>query len=313
MKCPLWIHVTLGSLLLTGSCGSSSVESRKPDARSVAVITSGGFAAAYNVLGPQFEQETGIRLISAYGASSGGAPDSIPERLARGETPDLIILSRPALDALTERGDVVGTSRIDLADSRIGMAVMSGGSRPDIENPDAFVATLLAARSIGYSASVSGTYLSTELFPRLGIWERLEPKSKRIVSDRVGNVVARGEVEIGFQQISEILPIEGVDYVGPIPEEFQKVSTFSAGLTTRARNLEDARSLLEYLSSEKVAEAIAATGLEPRVRAPQLEGSQGEARWHWTPETTNTDALVHLESTGSNTTVARGGSVRRIE
>ena len=278
MKCPRWIHVTLGLLLLSCSCELSSVESGKRDARSVAVISSGGFAAAYNVLGPQFEQETGVRLISAYGASSGGAPDSIPERLARGETADLIILSRPALDALTQRGDVVETSRIDLADSRIGMAVKSGASKPDITSPDAFIATLLAAQSIGYSASVSGTYLSTELFPRLGIWERLEPKSKRVVSDRVGNVVARGKVEIGFQQISEILPIEGVDYVGPIPEAFQKVSTFSAGLTTRARNLEDARSLLEFLSSEKVALAIAATGLEPKVRVQDPETSGGLPR-----------------------------------
>jgi len=122
---------------------------------------------------------------------------------------------------------------------------------------------LLAAESIGYSASISGTYLSTELFPRLGIWEEIEPKSKRIVSERVATVVARGEVEIGFQQISEILPIEGIDLVGPIPSAVQKVSTFSAGITTRAENPEDAEALIDYLSSIEVAGTIADTGLEP--------------------------------------------------
>ena len=154
------------------------------------------------------------------------------------------------------------------------MAVRSGATKPDISSPDAFIAVLLAAPSIGYSASASGTYLSTVLFPRLGIWEQLEPKSRRVVGERVASVVARGEVAIGFQQISEILPIEGVDYVGPIPAELQRVTTFSAGLTTRASNHEDARALLEFLSSEAVAETIAATGLEPRVwkRLPQAAG-----------------------------------------
>jgi molybdate transport system substrate-binding protein len=124
---------------------------------------------------------------------------------------------------------------------------------------------VLRAESIGYSASASGTYLSTVLFPQLEIWERIEPKSKRILSERVASVVARGEVEIGFQQISEILPIAGVDYVGPIPDDVQKITTFSAGITRRAQNLSGAKSLIEFLSSEQVAETIAATGLIPIV------------------------------------------------
>ena len=265
-------------LLLIYACQSapseSAARSQGAPTGTVSVMTSGGFTAAYNVLGPQFEKATGVRLTTAYGASSGGAPDSIPVRLARGEPADLIILSRSSLDNLTRRGDVVRESCIDLVDSTIGMAVRSGATKPDISSPDAFIAVLLAASSIGYSASASGTYLSTVLFPRLGIWEQLEPKSRRVVGERVASVVARGEVAIGFQQISEILPIEGVDYVGPIPAELQRVTTFSAGLTARASNHEDARALLEFLSSEAVAETIAATGLEPRVwkRLPQAAG-----------------------------------------
>ena len=141
----------------------------------------------------------------------------------------------------------------------------AGAPAPDISSTESFVEALLAAESIGYSASASGTYLSTELFPRLGIWEEIEPKSKRILSERVATVVARGEVQLGFQQISEILPIEGIDFVGPIPFTVQKVTTFSAGITTRAENSRDAQALIDYLSSVEVAGAITDTGLEPVV------------------------------------------------
>src|SRR5687768_12382356 len=177
-------------------------------AAEVHVMTSGGFTAAYDVLGPVFEKATGMVLVTAYGASSGGAPDSIPERLKRGEPADLIILSRDSLDALTAQGRVVPESRRDLVRSKIGMAVRTGAPKPDISTPAAFVQALRNARSIGYSASASGTYLAENLFPRLGIWEEIKGKTRRILSERVAAVVARGELEIGFQQVSEILPIQ---------------------------------------------------------------------------------------------------------
>lgn len=234
-------------------------------ARELRVITSGGFTAAYNKLAPDFEKMSGIKLVTAYGASSGGAPDSIPSRLSRGEEADVIILSRPSLDILAEQGYVLPGSRTDLVRSSIGVAVRKGRPRPEIGSTESFVNIVLAADSIGYSASASGTYLSTVLFPRLGIWEQTEPKSKRISSERVAAVVARGEVEIGFQQISEILPIAGVDYVGPIPHELQEVTTFSAGILTQAASPRDAQALIDYLSSVNVASAIGETGLEPVV------------------------------------------------
>ncbi len=258
------------STFLICACQSQSVG---PDAstapingtRQIKVMTSGGFTAAYNILAPQFEQSTGIVLITVYGASSGGAPNSIPSRLSNGEVADVIILSRSSLDNLAELGEVHPDSRVDLVRSGIGMAVRSGSRKPDISTKDAFIETVLRAESIGYSASASGAYLSTVLFPQLEIWEQVEPKSKRILSERVASVVARGEVEIGFQQISEILPVAGVDYVGPLPDDMQKITTFSAGITQRAQNLSGAKSLIEFLSSEEVAETIAATGLIPVV------------------------------------------------
>jgi len=137
------------------------------------------------------------------------------------------------------------------------------------------VLCVLAAESIGYSSSISGTYLSTELFPRLGIWEEIQPKSKRVVGEFVANAIVRGEVELGFQQISEIVSNEGVDYVGPIPTELQRVTTFSAGVTERAVNPEDAQEFIEFLSSEAVAATIAATGLVPVVSESAARGSCG--------------------------------------
>lgn len=231
--------------------------------RELKVITSGGFSAAYSILGPEFEKTTGITLVTAYGASSGGATDSIPSRLSRGEPADVIILSRSSLDKLTAAGEVVADSRVDLVRSSIGMAVKAGAPTPDISTTDAFVKTLLAAESIGYSASASGTYLSTVLFPQLGIWEQIESKSKRILSERVATVVARGDVQIGFQQISEILPVDGIDYVGPIPQDVQQLTIFSIGMTTRAENTVDAQRLIDFLSSAAVSDTISSTGLEP--------------------------------------------------
>jgi molybdate transport system substrate-binding protein len=227
------------------------------------VITSGGFTEAYRILGPQFEAETGIVLVTEYGASSGGAPDSIPMRLARGEPADLIILARYALDDLTAAGYIFPGTRTDLVVSKIGMVVKDGELHPDISTRKAFIETLLNANSIAYSASASGSYLSSDLFPRLEIWDQLECKAMRVVSERVAAVVARGDAEIGFQQVSELLPIEGAEYVGELPEELQLVTLFSAGITTSVQNEAGASLLLQYLSSEEVAPTIAATGLDP--------------------------------------------------
>lgn len=232
----------------------------------VKVITSGGFTAAFNILGPIFQEATGIEVITEYGSSMGGGPESIPVRLERGETADILILNRPPLDELTEAGYIQPDSLVDLVHSIIGMAVRSGAPQPDISTREALVETLLAAESIGYSASVSGTYLSTQIFPALGIWEAIQPKTKRVMTERVASVVARGEVEIGFQQVSAILPIEGADFAGTIPNELQRPSTFSTGIMENAENPESARQLIEFLSSESVASIIESTGLSPVVR-----------------------------------------------
>lgn len=232
-------------------------------AAEVKVMTSGGFTAAYNELTPQFEKATGHKVQTAYGASQGGAPDSIPSRLGRGEPADIVILAGPALDDLIKQGKVVPGSRVDLVRSSIGMVVRSGQPKPDISDVEALKRALLNAKSIAYSASASGVYLSTELFPKLGIAEQIKDKARRIESERVGSVVARGDAEIGFQQISELIPIAGVDLVGPLPPGAQKVTVFSAGIASGAKEPEAARQLIRFFASPAAVPAITRSGLEP--------------------------------------------------
>lgn len=237
-------------------------------AEEIRVMTSGGFTAAFLELVPEFERTTRHTIATSFGASMGGAPDSIPSRLERGEPADIVIMARPALDALIKQGKVLPDSAVDLVRSEIGMAVRAGAPRPDISSAEALKRTLLAARSIAYSASASGVYLSTELFPRLGIADQIRDKSRRIESERVGAVVARGDAEIGFQQISELLPIAGIDLVGPLPPEVQQVTVFSAGIAVGARAVTAARALIAFLASPAAAPTIRKTGLEPVTSAP---------------------------------------------
>jgi molybdate transport system substrate-binding protein len=229
----------------------------------IKVMTSGGFTAALIELTPAFERATGHTVVTTYGASLGGAPDSIPNRLRRLEPADVVILASEALDDLVGQGKVVAGSRVDLARSSIGMAVRAGASRPDISSVDALKRTLLQAKSIAYSASASGVYLSTELFQRLGIAAAIAGKSQRIESERVATVVARGDAEIGFQQISELLPVAGIDYVGPLPPEVQRVTVFSAGVAAGAKTADAARALITFLASAAAAPAITKSGMEP--------------------------------------------------
>ncbi|ATA54355.1 molybdenum ABC transporter substrate-binding protein [Variovorax boronicumulans] len=252
------------ALALAASFALAGCVSTPPAATGdIHVMTSGGFTAAYNELRPGFERSTGRSVKTAYGASMGNASDSIPSRLGRNEPADVVILARPALDALVAQGKVVAGSQVDLVRSSIGFAVRKGAPKPDIGTVDALKRTLLAAPSIAYSASASGTYYETELLKTLGIEDQVKPKSKRILSERVGTVVARGDAALGLQQVSELLPIEGIDYIGPLPAEVQRVTVFSAGVATASKQPEAARQLIRYLNAPAAAPTIAKTGLEP--------------------------------------------------
>ena len=225
-------------------------------------MTAGGMAAAHLALVSQFERATGHTVVTV-ATSTGIGSDSIGSRVRRGEPVDVIILTRPGIDELINEGRVVAASRVDLARSSIGMAVRRGTPKPDISTVDALKRALLQAESIAYSAQVSGVYLSTELFPRLGIVDQVMKKSKRVEVGRVGAALARGEAEIGFQQISELLEVPGIDYVGALPAEVQRVTVFSAGVAVGARHPDAARALIEFFASSTGLDTMAKSGLDP--------------------------------------------------
>jgi molybdate transport system substrate-binding protein len=192
----------------------------------------------------------------------GVGAESIPNRLKRGETADVVIVASDALDDLITDGLVISGSRVDLARSRIGMAVRSGSPKPDISTVAGLKRALVDAKSVALSSSVSGDYFTKELFPQLGIVEQMAPKTRRSGGERVGALIARGDAEIGFQQMSELLPVSGIDVVGPLPSEVQRVTIFAAGVAAHSKHPETARAYIRFLASTGAAKAVAKTGLE---------------------------------------------------
>ncbi len=250
-----------GAAVLVLTCALLPVATVR--AAEIKVVTSGAFTAAYLKMVPEYERATHSKLVTEFGPSMGTTHNAIPVRLQRGEAIDVVIMAAPALADLIQQGRVRAGSRVDLVQSSIGMAVKAGAPKPDISTVDALKRTLLAAKSIAYSDSASGVYLSTELFPKLGIADQIKDKTRKIQADPVGGVVARGEAEIGFQQISELRPVKGIDIVGPLPPGAQRITVFAAGIPATSMHPEAAAALIHWLASPKAFPAIKKSGLEP--------------------------------------------------
>lgn len=236
-------------------------------AADVHVMISAGYYHVYAELGPKFEKATGHHLVTTRGPSLGDSPEAIPTRLSRGESADMVIIDGNSVDELAKRDLVQGDSKVVLALSQIGMVVREGAPKPDIGTVDALRKTLLAAKSVAYSDSGSGTYLSTKGFDKLGIAAEVLPKSRKVrgppSGEPVAAVVARGEAEVGFQQVSELINVPGVTLVGPIPAEVQPGFTFSGALTKNAKEAEAAKALIRFLSSPEAAPVVEKLGLKP--------------------------------------------------
>ena len=226
------------------------------------VFASGGVKAAYLALVPGFEAASGHKVATAWGSSVAGAPTSIPARLAAGEPVDLVIMAGDGLDRLIGEGRIAAGSRVDLARSGVGVAVRAGAPRPDLSSADAFVRALRQAKSVAHSSSASGVYLKG-LFRRLGLTQTMGDRIRQVEGEPVGAVVARGEAEIGFQQVSELLPVPGIDFVGPLPAEIQQFTIFAAGIAINARAPDRATALVAYLTAPAAAPLIRASGMEP--------------------------------------------------
>ena len=228
-------------------------------AQTIHVIISGGFTAAYRELLPGFTQATHIDVTTSSGASVGDGPNTIGGQLRRGVPADVVILAREGLSELIADGRIAASTDVDLARSFIGVVVRAGAPRPDISSVEAFKQALLHAKSVAMTTSTSGVYLTKTLFPKLGIADEMAGKINTTGSAAVG----RGEAELGIQQISELLPLAGVDFVGRIPEPIQYVTTYAAAVVSGSTNVDASKQLLAFLSSSGADAAIVKSGMEP--------------------------------------------------
>ncbi|HEY7086083.1 MAG TPA: substrate-binding domain-containing protein [Hyphomicrobiaceae bacterium] len=235
---------------------------KRSPCREMRVVCSGAFRAAFEVLVDGFEEASGRRVVTAWGSSAPGATTSIPARLAAGEPLDLVIMARQGLDTLIGQGLVVAAGCTDLARCGIGVAVRTGAPRPDLTSAATLIDALKGAGAIAFSSSASGIYLKG-LFQRLGLAEALGSRLQQIQGEPVGAVIARGEAEIGFQQVSELLPVPGIDFVGPLPAEIQQLTAFAAGIPAGAIEQATARALIAYCRAPAAAAIIRASGMEP--------------------------------------------------
>jgi molybdate transport system substrate-binding protein len=213
---------------------------------------------AYRELVPQFEKASGHTVSTIFTGTL-----DVQKRIAAGEAYDLIIMAGPAIDDFIKSGKIVPGSRVNIARSGVGVAVRAGAPKPDIGTTESVKKTLLAAKSIGYSTGPSGVYL-TGLFQRLGVADAIKSKLKQTPTGVfVGNIVADGTAEIGFQQVSELAHFPGVDFVGPLPAEIQEITVFSAGVQVGAKQVDAAKDWVKFLTAPAAASAFKSKGLEP--------------------------------------------------
>src|SRR5258705_830876 len=228
------------------------------DAAEIQVLSTQATQEAYLELVAQFEKASGHKFTTIFTRTL-----NVQKRLADGEPYDLIIMAGPAIDEQIRLGKALAGSRVDFAQSGTGLAVRKGAPKPDISSPDALKKTLLAAKSIGYSTGPSGLYM-LGVFEKMGIAAEVKGKLKQTPSGVfVGTLIASGETEIGFQQISELVHFAGIDYVGPLPGELQRMTVFSSGIHAGAKQAEAARALVKFLTAPAAAPVIRKHGLEP--------------------------------------------------
>jgi len=222
------------------------------------VLTSNSMHAVMDELVPQFERASGHRISISYDPAK-----LMLSRIRSGESADLAILGSSVIDELAKDGHIAPDTRVVLARCGIGMAVRAGAARPDIGSVEAFKRALLGAKSIAYTIDGASGMHFAGLIERLGIAEALKASARRRSGGLIGELVASGEAEIAIQQIPELMAVRGIDLVGPIPAELQKITVVAAGVFRDAREPQAARALLGFLSQPLAAAVIKSKGLEP--------------------------------------------------
>ena len=247
------IKHALASALLAASIGCGGMMA---EAAEINVMSTVAFKDAYLEMLPAFERTSGHKVVTQWVPTV-----EVLRRIKAGETVDLVLMAANGLEDLAKAGKIESASQTPFVKSGVGMAVRAGAPRPDVSSVETFKRALLAAKSVGYSTGPSGSYL-VGLFERLGIAADIKTKTKLIQGEPVGEFVARGEAEIGFQQIPEILPVKGIQYLGPLPAEIQYTTVFSAGLHTAARQADAARAWIKFLKTPEAAVFYKKYGME---------------------------------------------------
>ncbi len=233
----------------------------------VHVLISGGFSGAYEALLPEFQRTSGVAVTTGSGASQGNGPHTIAAQLARGVAADVVILSREGLAELIAANRIAAGTAVDLARVGLGVAVRAGAAKPDVSTVASVKQALLDAKTIAVPGSTSGISLKDELFPRLGIADRINIKMTPRGSDAAA-MVAAGSADLAVMPVSEILVAPGVDIVGAVPPEIQMLQVFAAAIVAAAKEMEGARRLIEFLASPAAFETIRRSGMEPLAAAP---------------------------------------------
>jgi molybdate transport system substrate-binding protein len=229
--------------------------------REIKLLASAGLKAAYLELLPQFERESGHKVAAEWSSSP-----VIRKRIEAGEEADVVIvanvLGRSLAEELTKQGKIAGAPVV-FAKSGVGVAVRAGAPEPDISSADALKTSLLQAKTITYSAGASGVYIASML-QKLGIYDQVKAKAVAVKpSEPVGEVVARGDAEIGFHQVSELLPVKGIRYLGPLPADIQNITVYSGGIHSGTKAEAAAKALVAFLSTPSAMQSLGKHGLEP--------------------------------------------------
>ncbi len=221
------------------------------------VMATAAFKEAYLILVAQFERATGHHVVTTWATTA-----DIVSRVKDGEATDLAVMSGNAIDELITAGKFAKGSRINVASSWVAMAVKKGAPKPDIRSAEAFKHAMLAAKSIAYSYGPSGVYL-IRLFQRMGIASQLAIKVKQIKGEPIGASVARGDIEIGFQQMSELMPVSGIDIVGGLPKDIEEITFFATGRHADSKVAGPADALTAFFRAPAAHDLIRAKGMDP--------------------------------------------------
>ena len=224
----------------------------------IKVLSSIATKEAYLELVPQFERASGHKVSTTWAGTT-----DIMKRMAAGERHDVVMISSSEMEELIRQGKIDGGSRVNMARCGVGVAVRAGAPKPDLSSGEALKRTLLAAKTVGYTSGPSGVYMG-QLIERMGIAADIKPKYRGVPSGgTIGTIVATGEAEIGFQQVSELVHIKGIDYVGPLPADVQKITIFCAGVQAGAQQPQAAKELLGFLTAPARSAVYSKHGLDP--------------------------------------------------